>query len=55
MNLFIGELVENMRKAGVYLLLVKGQGIAQNYERPLWRAAGDIDFFLSRENYKNAQ
>lgn len=55
MNTFIADLVEKMRKEGIYTLLVKGQGIAQCYERPLWRAAGDIDFFLSEENYQKAK
>ena len=54
MNRFIGELVSRMRKVGVYTLLVKGQGVAQCYERPLWRSSGDIDFFLSDENYAKA-
>ncbi len=55
MNNFIAELVEKMRKADIYTLLVKGQGIAQCYERPLWRACGDVDFFLSDRNYNKAK
>lgn len=55
MNLFIADLVTKMRRAGIYTLLVKGQGVAQCYERPLWRACGDIDFFLSEDNYKKAK
>ena len=55
MNYFIGVLVEKMREAGVYTLLVKGQGVAQCYERPLWRACGDVDFFLDDENYERAK
>lgn len=54
MNRFIGELVSRMRKLGIYTLLMKGQGVAQCYERPLWRSSGDIDFFLSDENYAKA-
>lgn len=54
MNQFITELVEKMRAADIYTLLVKGQGLAQCYERPLWRPSGDIDFLLSEENYKKA-
>ena len=54
MNDFISNLVEKMRRDGIYTLLVKGQGIAQCYERPLWRASGDVDFFLSDENYHKA-
>ena len=55
MNQFLGELVEKMRRAGIYTLLLKGQGIAQCYERPLWRSCGDIDFFLNDDNYDKAK
>ena len=55
MNQFIAELVERLRKADIYTLLVKGQGIAQCYERPLWRACGDVDFFLSDSSYDKAK
>ncbi len=54
MNQFVSELIGKLRDADVYSLLLKGQGIAQCYERPLWRAAGDVDLFLSDENYKKA-
>jgi hypothetical protein len=55
MNSFIEGLIERLREAGVYTLLLKGQGIAQCYERPLWRAAGDVDLFLNNENYPIAR
>ena len=55
MNYFIGVLVDKMRNEGIYTLLLKGQGIAQCYERPLWRSCGDVDFFLSDENYAKAK
>jgi hypothetical protein len=55
MNRIIARLVDNMRKKNIYSLLLKGQGIAQYYERPLWRACGDIDFLLSNENYEKAK
>ena len=54
MNQFIADLMEELYKGRIYTLLVKGQGIAQCYERPLWRASGDVDFLLSSENYKRA-
>ena len=54
MNYFIGVIVEKMREAGVYTLLVKGQGVAQCYERPLWRSCGDVDFLLDEENFDKA-
>ena len=55
MNEFIANLINNLRKEDVYCLLVKGQGVAQCYEKPLWRCAGDIDLLLSDENYKKAK
>ncbi len=55
MNHFISVLVDKMRKNDIYTLLVKGQGVAQCYERPLWRAAGDVDLYLSKDNYKKAK
>jgi len=55
MNQLIADLVAKMRNANIYTLLVKGQGIAQSYERPQWRASGDIDFFLSEDNYQKAK
>ena len=54
MNYFIGVLVEKMREAGITVLLVKGQGVAQCYERPLWRSCGDVDFLLDEENFGKA-
>jgi len=54
MNQFIAETVDKMRLAGIYTLLVKGQGIAQCYEKPLWRPSGDVDFLLDKENYRKA-
>lgn len=55
MNYFIGLIIEKMRKEDIYTLLVKGQGVAQCYERPLWREAGDIDLYLSKSNYEKAK
>lgn len=54
MNHFLVGIIEKLRNEGVYALLLKGQGIAQCYDRPLWRASGDVDLFLSNDNYKNA-
>ena len=54
MNQFIGEVVTKMRNAELFPLLVKGQGIAQCYERPLWRASGDIDLLFDEKNYNKA-
>lgn len=55
MNYFIGVIVEKMREAGIYAVLVKGQGVGQCYERPLWRSCGDVDLFFDAENYEKAK
>lgn len=55
MNDFVAKLIEKLRKEDIYAILVKGQGIAQCYERPLWRASGDVDLLLSDNNYQRAK
>lgn len=55
MNKFLARIINQLRSAGIYALLVKGQGVAQYYAKPLWRVCGDIDLFLSDDNYKKAQ
>lgn len=55
MNVFIADLIEILRKNDIYTLLVKGQGIAQCYEKPLWRSSGDVDLLLSDSNYEKAK
>ena len=54
MNIFLARLIENLKSEGIRCALVKGQGIAQCYERPLWRSSGDIDLLLDEENYFKA-
>ena len=55
MNQFVAELVEKICAANIYAILVKGQGVAQCYEKPLWRPSGDVDLLLSEVNYKKAK
>ena len=55
MNQFIDELIGKLRNADIYTLLIKGQGIAQIYERPQWRTCGDIDLLLSEDNFQKAE
>ena len=55
MNVFVASLIKKLRKEDVYAILVKGQGIAQCYERPLWRASGDVDLLLNDTNYEKAK
>lgn len=55
MNAFIAELIERLRAEVIYALLVKGQGIAQCYEKPLWRVCGDVDLLLNADDYEKAK
>ena len=55
MNSFIEDIVGKLRESGIYTIIVKGQGIAQCYERPMWRASGDVDFLLDEDNYEKAK
>lgn len=54
MNEFVAKLIEKLRYQDVYAVLVKGQGIAQCYEKPLWRSSGDVDLLL-KEDYSKAK
>ena len=55
MNVFVADLIEKLRKEDIYAILVKGQGVAQCYEKTLWRCSGDVDLFLSESNYERAK
>lgn len=55
MNAFVSMLIDKLRNADIYAILVKGLGIAQCYEKPLWRASGDVDLYLSESNYQQAK
>lgn len=55
MNEYVSWLIEKLREENIYALLVKGQGIAQCYERPLWRVSGDVDLLLDSDNYERAK
>lgn len=54
LNYFVGVIVQKLNDAGIKAVLLKGQGIAQCYEKPLWRKSGDVDLFFDAENYKKA-
>ena len=55
LNAFVEGWVEKFHDSGIRVYLIKGQGIAQCYERPLWRSCGDADFFLSQADYVKAK
>lgn len=49
MNALVGRLVRRLESCSVRPVLVKGQGVAQCYGKPLWRMCGDVDFLLDAE------
>ena len=55
MDAFVEELTGKLHAAGIRPLLVKGQGIAQCYERPMWRTSGDVDLLLDAGDYGRAK
>ncbi len=40
------------REHGIEPVLLKGQGVAQNYREPLHRHCGDIDLYIGNENFE---
>lgn len=55
MNDLIASLVPQLTKEGISAVLVKGQGIAQCYDRPLWRSCGDVDLLLDAADYEKTK
>lgn len=55
LNRYVARLIERLRRDSINAILVKGQGIAQCYEKPLWRSFGDIDLLLSDLDYEKAK
>lgn len=55
MNCYINVLNKKLIEEGIFSVLIKGQGVGQCYERPLWRACGDIDLLLDAKGYDNAK
>lgn len=55
MNKHIAESYTFLKKNGISPYLLKGQGVAQYYSKPLYRICGDIDWgFPCRGDYKRA-
>ena len=55
LNEFVASLFKRLQEVGIQAVLVKGQGIAQCYARPQWRAPGDVDLLLSADDYEKAK
>lgn len=55
MNQFVAELFAKLQTEKINSVLVKGQGVAQCYERPMWRSCGDVDLLLNEKDYQEAK
>jgi hypothetical protein len=55
MNAIVEKLVTMLQVSGVTAMLVKGQGIAQCYDRPLWRSCADVDLLVRASDYVRAK
>ena len=54
LNTTIAQIVGALDAEGVHSVLLKGQGIAQNYRRPESRTCGDIDLYTGLGGYERA-
>ena len=54
LNSTITQIVNALEAEGVHSVLLKGQGIAQNYRRPESRTCGDIDLYTGLGGYTRA-
>lgn len=54
-NAKITQLIPEFVKAGVPVVVVKGQAIAQCYKNPFSRMPGDIDLIVKPEDYERAK
>ena len=55
LNEYVAWLIDRLREEDINAVLVKGQGIAQCYAKPIWRAPGDVDLLLSDADYEKAK
>lgn len=54
LNHTLKEISKDLRTAGIHAVLLKGQGVAQYYRYPEQRQCGDIDLYVSSEEYVQA-
>lgn len=54
LNKQLAKIVSKLQMEGINPVLLKGQGVAQNYPNPLRRQCGDIDLYVGKENCEKA-
>ena len=51
LNSTLNQIVNALQAENIPSVLLKGQGVAQNYRKPTSRMCGDIDIYVGAENY----
>ena len=54
LNSTIRQIIEALDAVGIPSVLLKGQGVAQNYHKPENRTCGDIDIYTGVDGYEKA-
>ena len=54
LNAVLNEVVQALNAHNIPHILLKGQGVAQNYAHPTSRTCGDIDLYVGEKNYTKA-
>ena len=54
LNTALNTIVQFLNAQGIPHVLLKGQGVAQNYPNPTSRTCGDIDLYVGKQYYKQA-
>lgn len=54
LNSTLNQIVNALNAEGISSVLLKGQGVAQNYRNPESRMCGDIDLYVGEKNYERA-
>jgi len=54
LNSTLNDVVQTLDSAGIPSVLLKGQGVAQNYAKPESRSCGDIDLYVGECNFTRA-
>jgi hypothetical protein len=54
LNATLAEITDLLNANGIPSVILKGQGVAQNYRKPEQRMSGDIDLYVGEANYKKA-
>lgn len=54
LNKTLEKIVPALQEEGIHPILLKGQGVAQNYPNPVRRQCGDIDLYVGEKNCKKA-